>query len=245
MEIPAATIPQLRSLPRAGSPQMLARFAGVLYLLIAVFAGIAHFYVPGELLVPGDAAATAQRIAAGVPLFRLAIGSEIVILLAEVVLSLVLFVLFKPVNATLSLVAAVFRLVMTTIHGFNLVNYYLVLAVLDGTTLAAFDPAQRHALVQFFLDAHSFGFTLGIVFLVPHVFLLAYLILRSQFLPVLFGILFLIAGCGYMFDTAALLFVASYRETPAFIALPIAIAEIAFPLWLLVRGVRRTAFTTA
>lgn len=222
------------------SPLALARIAGVLYLIITIAAIFAHFYVPGELIVAGDPAATASNIAASETLFRVGmIGSELVILLSEIVLSIVLYVLFKPVNKTLSLLAAVSRLAMTTIHGLNLLNYYFVLQLLGGADyVSAFDPSQVQALVSLFLDAHSYGFALGVAFLVPHVLILGYLIYQSGYFPKVLGILFLLAGVGYLIDTTALLLVPGYETTPALIALVIAVSEIAFPLWLLIKGVK-------
>lgn len=221
------------------SPTLYARIAGVLYLVITVAAIFAHFYVPAELIVPGDAAATAGNIVASETLFRVgAIGSELVILLSEVALSIVLYLLFRPVNKTLSLLAAVSRLIMTTIHGLNLLNYYFVLQLLTGETYASvFGPEQVNALATLFLDAHSYGFTIGVAFLVPHVLILGYLIYTSGYFPKILGVLFLLAGFGYLIDTAALLLLPGYETTPAPIALVIAVAEIAFPLWLLVKGV--------
>jgi len=106
----------------------------VLYLVITVAAIVAHGVVPGSLFVAGDAAATANNIGASESLLRFGgIGSELVILLSEIVLSVLLYVLLRPVNKTLSLLAAVSRLAMTTIHGLNLLNYFLVLQLLGGT----------------------------------------------------------------------------------------------------------------
>ena len=223
------------------SPSAYARIAGVLYLVIAVAAIIAHIYMPGELIVAGDAAATAQNIAANDTLFRFGgVGAELVILLCEVVLTVILYVLLKPVNKTLSLLAAVSRLAMTTIHGLNLVNYFFVLQLTTGNGFpGVFEPAQINSLVTLFLDAHSYGFTLGIAFLVLHVFALGYLIVRSTYIPRILGVFFLIAGFGYAFDSFALLLVSGYDTTPALVALPITISEIAFPIWLLVKGVNR------
>lgn len=221
------------------SIQKIARLAGVLYLIITVAAAIAHFYVPSNIIVPDDAAATVSNIVANETLFRLGgIGGELVVLLSEIVLSVVLYVLLRPVNKTLSLLAAVSRLAMTTIHGLNLLNYFFVLLLVGGAGYqAAFDPAQVQALVMLFLEAHSYGFTIGIAFLTLHVLLLGYLIFRSGYFPRVLGILFLIAGVGYVADSFALLLTTGYQSTPIFIALPIAIAEIAFPVWLLVKGV--------
>jgi len=224
---------------REMSPSAYARFASVLYLIITVAAIFAHMVVPEQLIVPGDAAATAVNITTSESLFRIGlVGSELTILLSEIVLSVVLYVLLKPVNKTLSLIAAVSRLVMTTIHGLNLLNYYFVLQLLNGADfLTAFNPAQVNALVTLFLDAHSLGFTIGIAFLVPHVLILGYLIYQSGYFPKVLGILFIAAGIGYLFDSIGLLLVPSYTTTPGLIAAVIAIAEIAFPVWLLIKGV--------
>lgn len=224
---------------REMSPSAYARFAGVLYLIITVAAIFAHFVIPDQFIVAGDAAATAVNITTSESLFRIgAIGSELIILLSEIVLSVVLYILFKPVSKTLSLLAAVSRLAMTIIHGLNLLNYYFVLQLLTGGNyLTVFSPEQVNALVTLFLDAHSVGFTIGIAFLVPHVLILGYLIYKSGYFPKVLGILFIAAGIGYLFDTIGLLLVPSYTSTPGLIAMVIAIAEIAFPIWLLVKGV--------
>jgi hypothetical protein len=146
--------------------QKNAKIAGVLYLLIAVLAGFVHFYVPDKLFESGDAGTTASNIMASQGLFRMSIGVELVILLSEIVLTVLLYGLLKPVNKTLSLVAAVSRLAMTTIHGFNLLNHFMVLLLLGGAGyLTVFQPDQLQALVRFFLDAYSYGFAIGIIFL--------------------------------------------------------------------------------
>ncbi len=223
------------------SPSAHARLAAVLYLTIAIAAIFAHFVIPEQFIVAGDAAATVANIAANESLFRIgAVGSELIILLSEIVLSVVLYLLLKPVNKTLSLIAAISRLAMTAIHGLNLLNYYFVLQLIKGDNYAlAFDPEQVQALAMLFLDAHGIGFTIGIAFLVPHVLILGYLIVRSGYFPSVLGLLFIAAGFGYLVDTVGLLLISGYTTTPGIIATVIAVAEIAFPIWLLVKGVRK------
>lgn len=220
------------------SPMVYARIAGALYLLIAVLSGFVHFYVPGALIVPGDATTTASNIMASEGLFRMNIATELVILLSEVVLSVLLYALLKPVSKTLSQVAMAARLVMTTIHGINVLNNVIVLLLLSGAGyLTVFEPGQLHALVLLFLDAYTYGFNIGIVFLPLHCLILGYLIIRSGYFPRVLGVLFLIAAAGYLIDSFALVLLANHKTGAAYIALPIAIAEIAFPLWLLFKGV--------
>ena len=215
-----------------------ARIAGILYLLITILAIFVHFYVPSTLIVPGDAATTANNIIASDGLFRMSIGTELVLLLSEIVLSVLLYVLLKPVNKTLSLVATVSRLAMTTIHGINLLTHFIVSLLLSGAGyLTVFEPNQLHALVMVFLDAYSHGFNIGIVFLSLHAFALGYLIFKSGYFPKILGVLFMIAALGYLIDSFSYVLLANYKTGPVYLALPIAIAEIAFPLWLLIKGV--------
>lgn len=227
----------------AQSPMLLARIAGVLYLIITVAAIVAHIYVPEQLIVSGDATATASNIASSEGLFRMAIGGEFVVLLSEVVLSIILYVLLKPVNHMVSLIAAVSRLVMTTIHGLNMLNYYFILVLLGGADyLNVFNTEQINSFVMLFLDAHAYGFAIGIAFLIIHVFALGYLIFKAGYIPRLIGVLFILAGFGYLVDSVGILLIPAYETTPALAAMVIAIAELAFPIWLLVKGVNRERF---
>jgi hypothetical protein len=223
---------------KMNSIQRTARIAGVLYLLITVLSIPVHFVIPAQLIVAGDAAATASKIMASEGLFRMGLGAELVLLLSEIVLSVLLYELFKPVNKTLSLVAAVSRLAMTAIHSANLLTHFIVLLLLGGAGyLAVFEPNQLQALVMVFLNAYDYGFTIGIVFLFLHALILGYLIFKSGYFPKILGVLFIIASLGYMIDSFSHVLIPGYKTGPAYLALPIAIAEIAFPLWLLIKGV--------
>jgi hypothetical protein len=129
---------------------------------------------------------------------------------------------------------------MTTIHGINLLNYFFAILLLSGAGyLSAFNTEQLQGLVTLFLEAHSIGFTIGIAFLTLHVFILGYLILKSGYFPKVLGILFIAAGVGYLVDSFALLLFRGYETTPTVIAIVIAVSEIAFPLWLLIKGVNK------
>ena len=88
-----------------------------------------------------------------------------------------------------------------------------------------------------FLNAYDYGFTIGIVFLFLHALILGYLIFKSGYFPRILGVLFMIASLGYLIDSFSHVLIANYKTGPVYLALPIAIAEIAFPLWLLIKGV--------
>jgi hypothetical protein len=138
------------------SPLVYARVAGGLLLLLVVLAPFSQLYVPSTLIVPEDATATADNFRASGWVFPLGIVSDSLIFLIEIVLSVLLYVLLRPVSRTLSLVAAFARLAMAVIQGINLLPYFIALLLLSGAGyLTAFQPDQLDALALLFLNAHQ------------------------------------------------------------------------------------------
>ena len=98
------------------SPRVKARIAGVFYLLTILARVIADAFVRNRLVVSDDAAATATNIMAHQPLFRLGFAADIVAFASYIALTALLYELFKPVNRSLSLVAAFFSLVACVVQ---------------------------------------------------------------------------------------------------------------------------------
>src|SRR5947207_56264 len=92
------------------STKKQARFAGLLYLLASLPAPFALIYVPGKLIVPGDATATANHIRASETLFRLGIASELTSFIIFIFVVLALYRLFKAVNGKHALAMAILLL---------------------------------------------------------------------------------------------------------------------------------------
>lgn len=236
--IEATTTNNITIKEKKNSIQGTAKLAGVLYLLITLLSIPVHFIIPGQLIVAGDAATTATNIMASQGLFRMGIAAELVLLLCEIGLTVLLYMLLRPVNKTLSMVAAASRFVMTIIHGANLLNHFIVLVFLGSAGyLTVFAPNQLQALAMTFLNAYDYGFTIGIVFLILHASIVGYLIFKSGYFPRILGLLFINASLGYLIDSFSHILIPNYKTGPAYLAVSIAIAEIAFPLWLLIKGV--------
>jgi hypothetical protein len=133
-----------------------ARVAGFLYLIIAICGIFSMMYVPSKILVPGNAAATAANILASESLFRIGIVSDAVVFLSEIALIAILYALLKPVNETLSLVAALFRLAMAVIQGVNLLFNLAALQILSGADyMKVFDTDRLQSMVLLFLNART------------------------------------------------------------------------------------------
>jgi len=225
------------------SPRALARAAGWLYLVIIVGAGFAEGFARGTLVVPGDAAATAGNILAAEGLFRAGLAADLVAFLADAAVAVLLYVLLRPVSATVSLLAAAFRLVAhPAIGGLNLLNHYAALALLDGSgSLSAFEPAQREALALLALEAHGQGYLIAGAFFGVHLALLGWLLLRSELFPRALGMLVAVAAVGYLTETF------TYFVAPAWapfgttlVVVTASAAELSLCLYLIVKGVRTT-----
>jgi hypothetical protein len=111
----AGRTPTMTAIPNAnverhGSIQTWARIAGALLLLTIVAGGVGEFYVPSKLVVSADAAATAKNIRASDWLFRLSFASYLVEAVCDIALALIFYVLLRPVNKYLALLAAFFGL---------------------------------------------------------------------------------------------------------------------------------------
>ena len=184
------------------SPLVYARVAGLLLLIVAVLGPFSVIYVPSTLIVPGDATATADNIEASKWLFRLGIVSDSVIFLIEIVLTVLLYVLLRPVSRTLSLVAAFARLAMAIIQGINLLPYFTALLLLSGAGyLRVFEPDQLEALALLFLNAQQYGVYIWEAFFGFHLFVLGYLIFKSGYFPRILGVLVVVGALGYLIDS--------------------------------------------
>src|SRR5260370_21213019 len=74
------------------------RFAGLLYVLFSIPGFFAMAYVPGKLIVHGNAAATASNIAASETLFRLGIAAQLIGMAGFIFVALALYDLLKGAN---------------------------------------------------------------------------------------------------------------------------------------------------
>jgi len=214
-----------------------ARIAAILTLLIVVLAPFSMLYIPTTLIVPGDAAGTANNIIASQGLFRAGMVSDSIVFLIEIVLTVLLYVLIKPVDKTLSLAAAFSRLAMTVIQGVNLLNHFIVLLLLGGTGyLTVFAPDQLQAFVLLFLNTHESVVLIWGLFFGLHLLVFGYLVYKSGYFPKFLGIILLVVAlCYFIQDFGTMLF-PQYKALFTSIG-SLAFLEIAFPLWLLIKGV--------
>ena len=221
------------------SPFAYARTAGVLYLIIIVLGVFSEGIARASFIVPGDAGETAARVLGAQGLFRLGFAGNSIVFLADVALSAILYVLFRPVDRTLALIASAFRLAQASVLGLNLLNQHTALLILgDAPYLTAFEPAQLQAMALLFLDMHKHGYDLGLLYFGVHCLVLGYLILKATWAPRLLGFLMLATGVVYLVGSYVLFLVPDLASTVSPIYAIALLSEGAFCIWLLVKGNR-------
>lgn len=221
------------------SPQTYARVGGLLYLIIIVIGSLGEAVVRNGLIVAGDATATAAKIRASESLWRAGIAGEFVLLICGTALTLIFYVLLRPVSRDLALLAAFFNLVSVAVEaGSALYLMATLFPLADASYLNALDPRQLHALAYLSIRSHAFGFGASLIFFGCVCLIVGYLIFRSGYLPKVLGVLMQIAGLAYLLNSFALILspALANRLFPA-ILLPAFVGEASLCLWLLVKGV--------
>lgn len=218
-----------------------ARIAGLLYLVVVVTGFFYLMYVPSQLHVRGDAAATVNNILASRRLFGLGIAAGVACYTAFLLLPLVLYRLLGHVSRDIAVLMVAFAVVSVPVSLGNLSHKLDVLSLLGGAEhLQGFSAEQVRAHVMIALDAYRNGMRISEIFWGLWLLPFGYLVFKSGFLPKVLGV-FLMLGClGYLVNILAPLLFRGYAEAgiETFVSLPSAIGEIGICLWLLIVGVR-------
>lgn len=222
------------------SIQKQARTAGLLYVVMALIAPIGLMYVPGKLIVSGNATATADNIRASEGLLRIGVASELIHQAVAVFLVLVLYRLFKPVNDMLAKQLLILgALVSVPIVFVNVLNHIAALILVSGADfLSVFEKPELDALAYLFVRLHSQGITVASIFWGLWLFPFGMLVIRSGFIPRVLGYLLMIAGVGYLASAFTTLVVPQYAPLVNKLALPLEFGELPIIVWLLIWGAK-------
>ncbi len=220
---------------REASPRFKARVAGAFQLLEALTAGFGQVIVLDKLVVSGNAAATAANILGHERLFWLGFASSLIGVAFHIAWVLLMYELLRPVNRSISLLAAFVILVGCAIQALTSLLYLAPLLILQGgSSLNAFTAEQLQALALMFLKLNQYAYNIDLVFFGLWCVLTGYLIFRFTFLPRILGVLLAISGLGYV--TYLYPPLAYYLFMP-YLAVASALGEIPLELWLMVMGV--------
>ena len=227
------------------SIQTYARIAGALFLLTLFAGGFGEFYVPNTLIVSRDATATAHNIAAFQPLLRLGFAAYLIEAICDIALSLLMYVLLKPVQKDLALLAAFFGLVSTAVFACGELFFFGGAVLIHGGAvyLKSFSPAQLDSLTLLSINFYSYCAGIFMCLYGIAIGIRGYLIYRSTFLPRILGVLIMFAGLGFIAKNFTLVLVPRYSSD--LFLLPMTLGVLALTGWLLVRGVNLDEWSAA
>jgi hypothetical protein len=221
------------------STKKQARIAGVLYLLASIIGFFCLAYVPGKLIVSGDATATANHIRASETLLRFSIASELIAFIIFIFVVLALYRLFKAVNGKHAVAMAILLLISIPISLLNVLNEIAALILVSGADfLSAFEKGQLDALAYLFLRLHGQGFVVAEIFWGLWLFPFGVLVIRSGFIPRLLGVLLFIAGLGYLASSFTSLLLPQYARLVDQFAMVLTAGELPIIFWLLIWGAK-------
>jgi hypothetical protein len=221
------------------------RFAGLLYVLTSIVGFFAMGYVPGKLIVHGNAAATASNIAASEMLFRLGIAGSLIGQAAFIFVALALYDLLKGVNQRHATLMVLLIVVSVPIAFLNEVNSIAALVLVQGADfLSIFEKPQRDALAMLFLNLHHYGIVIAEIFWGLWLFPLGLLVYRSRFLPRFLGVWLVIAGFAWVILSLTGVLSPQYQDKVNTFSQPAMIGEIVFMFWLLIKGATPKALAT-
>lgn len=221
------------------SPRLLARLAGVFFLLTILGGIIAQGFISERLVDFGDATATANNILANKGLFQIGFTIYLIEMACQIVAGLLIFRLLRPVHRTLALLMLLFEFTGIVIKTFARVFYITPLYILDGgVALSGFDAGQLQSISLLFLKVNDYGAATAIAFFGFSTLLDGYLVFRSTYLPRWLGVLGMIAAFGWL----AFLYPPLGYSVFMFAALFGLLASAAKIFWLIVFGVDEEKF---
>ena len=222
------------------------RFAGMLYLLTSIVGFFAMGYVPGKLIVHGNPTATANNISASETLFRLGIAGQLIGMAGFIFVALALYDLLKGVNQRHAWLMVLLIVVSIPIAFLNELNSIAALVLVRGADfLSILEKPQREDLAMLFLKLHGQGIVVAEIFWGLWLFPLAMLVYRSRFLPRFLGVWLALAGFAWVILSLTSVVLPQYQDKVNTYSQPAFFGEIAFMLWLVIKGAKPPALDAA
>ena len=166
------------------SQRTAAKVAGLSYLLTIAIVVFANYALLNPLIVPGNAAETARNIVTHETQFRIVAVCFLIYSAGVVVLLTALYLILRPVNRGLALVAALFRLVFALLWLLTTLNLLSAWRLLGSASyLQVFEADRLQALARLHIAAGFDDYYVGLPFFGLAATVCAYLWLKSNYIP--------------------------------------------------------------
>ena len=166
------------------SQRTAARVAGLAYLISFAIVVFVQFGIHDRLIVEGNPAETARSIMAHERLFPISIACDLIYCVAIVVQLTALYVILKPINRGLALLAAFGRLLYALMWVLMTLNLFNALRLLSGADyLRVFEAERQQTLTRLYLSARFDEYYVGLLFWGLAATVCSYLWIKSNYIP--------------------------------------------------------------
>jgi hypothetical protein len=230
------------------SQRTAAKVAGWSGLLTFVIVILGNYVLLNPLVVPGDAAATAQNVVAHQMQFRITVVCFLTYSLGVVVLLSALYVVLEPVNRGLALVGALFRLIFALLWLLSPLNLLAMLRLLSSANyLQVIEPDRLQALARLHLGATFDDYYVGLPFFGLAATVCAYLWLKSNYIPKGFALFGVISSVWCVICAFVYLVFPGFAKpvNPYWFDSPMALFEMVLSFWLLFKGLKQPEIAAA
>jgi hypothetical protein len=221
----------------APEQRIAAKVAGCIYLAAMATSMFAELYLRGSLIVPRDAVQTALNIVASERFFRISSVIHLLTFATDAMLAVALYTILKPINRSVALLAAFWRLADCAILSVAVLNDFAALRFLADTEyLRAFNTEQLQVMARVFLSIGAAGYQLGFVFLGLGSTVFSYLWLKSRYIPRPLAAWGVFASVVLALGTLAILIFPKLGAIGLSYMAPMFFYEVGLGVWLLVKG---------
>ncbi len=214
-----------------------ARYAGLLYLLMALTTAFSLLIMPSRIVVKGNALQTVQNLLAQETTVRWIIVSHFVGHIFFLLLAMVFYRLFKAVNDHSMRLLVLFVAVQVPLIFVGETLNFTALLTAKGELLTSFPMTEKADIVLLLERIRSYLLLAAEVFWALWLIPLGQVFFTSGFMPRILGVLLVIGGVAYLVQTFAYILSPNVHSIIVGVTdvLP-SIAEIAAILWLLIMG---------
>jgi len=218
-----------------------ARVAGLAYLITFAIVVYVNFGIHDLLFVENNAAETARNILANEQLFRIGIAGDLIYCTGVIVLLTALYVILKPVNWGLALLATFWRFVWVLMWIVMTLNLFDALRLLSGADyLRAFEVERLQALARLHLATSYDYYYVGLLFGALASTVCGYLWFKSRYIPRSLAVFGMVSSA---FCVACTFVFYIFPDFDKIVNLwwfdtPMSIFDIVLSFWLLFKGLR-------
>ena len=214
-----------------------ARIAGLSYVVFTVSGLIKNFLLNTKLSAVNEI--QTNSIFVNEIYFRFGIGAEILIFLATLMASVAFYIVLKPVNKQLALLALCLRLCEIILGGFVVIVSMTMLTVSVKTYYTEiFDLEQLRMIVAVLSGLRMPAYEYSWIFMGFAGVITFYLFLKSRYIPVFWSVWGIFTYSSLVIYPVAKVLIPDLPKEVMFVMYPGALFELGVGIWLLTIGIK-------